>query len=216
MGEVLALDGPGGAGKTTVSRLTAERLGMARLDTGALYRAVTLAVLRRRVDSGDGSACAAVAADAVVRLTPEGHILLDGEDVTAAIRTGAVTAAVSAVSAHPGVRRHLVDLQRRLAGDGAWVVEGRDIGTVVFPDARLKVFLTASLEARAERRAAELGDGDVGRITGEIAERDRLDSSRADSPLRAAADAVMVDTTGLGAEAVVERIVELWREARGA
>ncbi len=216
MGEVLAVDGPGGAGKTTVSRLAAERLGMARLDTGALYRAVTLAVLRRGCDPEDADSCAAVAGDVDVRVGSSGAVFLDGEDVSSAIRSAAVTGAVSAVSAHSEVRRRLVDLQRRVAGGEAWVVEGRDVGTVVFPDARLKVFLTASLEARAARRAAELDEGDVERIAAGIAERDRQDSSRPDSPLRAASDAVIVDTTGLDVDEAVARIVELWREAGGA
>lgn len=208
--QVLAIDGPGGAGKSTVAGLVAARLGMSRLDTGALYRAVTSAVLHDGVPPGDADACAAVATRVRVEISG-GRVSVDGRDVTAEIRGPEVTAAVPAVSAHPGVRRALVAQQRDVAATGAWVVEGRDIGTVVFPDAALKVFLTASPAERARRRARELGETDLARVESEIRRRDTVDSTRPDSPLRPAEDAVTVVTDDLTADEVAARIAELWR-----
>lgn len=214
---VLAIDGPAGAGKSTVSQRVADALGVPMLDTGAMYRAITLACLRAGVDTADTAACAAVAERVVVDLEG-GRTRLDGDDVSEEIRGPAVTMAVSEVSAHPGVRRRLVDHQRRWAGrhDGC-VVEGRDIGTVVFPDARLKIFLVASARERAERRFRDETDAgravDLDELVADIDRRDRLDSTRAISPLVAAADAVEVDTTGRTIDAVVAAIVDLYRAA---
>lgn len=210
---VLAIDGPGGAGKSTVADLVAGRLGMRRLDTGALYRAVAAEVLRTATDPADAPACDAIAETATVTLDVDaGTVLVNGRDVTAEIRGPAVTAAVPVVSAHPGVRRAMVAQQRRTAGGAAWVVEGRDIGTVVFPDAVLKVFLTASPAERARRRAAEFGETDLDRVESEIRRRDLVDSTRPESPLRAADDAVTVNSDGLTADEVAGKIAELWRQ----
>lgn len=210
---VLAIDGPGGAGKSTVAGLVATQLGMRRLDTGALYRAVTSAVLYESVSPDDADACGAVARRVCVELV-DGRVVVDGRDVTAEIRGPEVTAAVPAVSAHPAVRRALVDQQRAVAASGAWVVEGRDIGTVVFPDAALKIFLTASPTERARRRAHELGETDLARVESEIRRRDTADSTRPDSPLRPAEDAVTVVTDDLTADEVAAEIAELWRQRR--
>ena len=218
---VVAMDGPSGTGKSTVSRRFARAAGAAYLDTGAMYRAVTLAVLRAGLD-GSAAEGDVVRVAAAARLRSGTDpvapaIELDGQDVEAEIRGTAVTQLVSAVSAYPAVRRLLVDRQRSLiAAADAVVVEGRDIGTVVLPDATLKIYLTAAPEARAERRAGQLGVTDprrIAEIAADLRRRDEYDSSRADSPLRPAADAVVVDSTGLDREAVVERVLEL---ARGA
>lgn len=215
---VVAMDGPSGTGKSTVSRRLARATGAAYLDTGAMYRAVTLAVLRAGLDpAGDDAEQAAVAAAGTVRsLTDPAApaVLLDGEEVEAEIRGPEVTRAVSAVSAHPPVRAALVAHQRRLIGeqDGI-VVEGRDIGSVVVPDAPLKVYLTASEEVRAARREAQ--DRKAGRVAdtatvlADTRRRDRLDSTRRTSPLHAAADALVLDTDDLSADAVLARLLEL-------
>jgi cytidylate kinase len=208
---VVALDGPSGTGKSTVARRLASRLGARYLDTGAMYRAATVAALRKGVDLADGVAVTAVVESARIEIStdPEqASVTLDGEPVDAEIRSPETTAAVSAVSAVPAVRALLVDAQRALIGDGGIVVEGRDIGSVVWPTARPKVYLTASPEARARRRAGEVG-GDVAAVAADIARRDGLDSSRAASPLTQAADAVELDTTDLGIDEVVDRLVEL-------
>lgn len=212
---VLAVDGPAGAGKSTVARSVAEAIGGRRLDTGAVYRAVTWAVLQRGVAPDDATACAAVARDVDVRFVDE-RVECDGVDVTAPIRGAEVTSAVSSVSAHRGVRDVAVALQRRIAVDGVWVVEGRDIGTVVFPDAVCKVFLTASPAERARRRAGDAapgadGDVDVAAVEADIRRRDALDSSREHSPLRPAEDAVELDTTTLSFEEVVASLAAIWR-----
>lgn len=208
---VVALDGPSGTGKSTVARRLASRLGARYLDTGAMYRAATVAALRKGVDLADGVAITAVVESARIEISTDPHnaaITLDGEAVDAEIRSAETTAAVSAVSAVPAVRALLVDAQRALIGDGGIVVEGRDIGSVVWPTARPKVYLTASPEARARRRAGEVG-GDVAAVAADIARRDGLDSSRAASPLTQVADAVELDTTDLGIDEVVDRLVEL-------
>jgi len=208
---VVALDGPSGTGKSTVARRLASRLGARYLDTGAMYRAATVAALRKGVDLGDGVAITSVVESARIEIStdPEhASVTLDGEPVDAEIRSGDTTAAVSAVSAVPAVRALLVDAQRALIGDGGIVVEGRDIGSVVWPTARPKVYLTASPEARARRRAGEVG-GDVAAVAADIARRDGLDSSRAASPLTQVADAIELDTTDLGIDEVVDRLVEL-------
>ena len=215
---MIAIDGPAGAGKSTVARKVAEALGYLYIDTGAMYRALTLAVLRAGVPVDDPAAVAAVVAGVRVRLEPSpagNRVFLDGEDVTAAIRTPEVSAAVSQVAAIPEVRRRLVTLQRQLAGGGGVVMDGRDIGTVVLPHADLKVFLTADLEERARRRYLELkavGHGlDLEEIRKNLEERDRLDSGRAVSPLRIADDAVIIDTTDRPVERVVAEVLRLCR-----
>lgn len=207
IGEVIAIDGPAGSGKSTISRMVADRLGLDMLDTGAMYRAVTCAVLRAGGDVHDAevSTAAADAADIVV-----GSIVtINGDDVTTAIRGAEVSANVSIVAAHPGVRRRLRGLQREwMVRHGGGVLEGRDIGTVVLPDAPLKIYLTASPEVRARRRSGDdLGGFDLEAAAANIAERDRIDSTRADSPLRPADDAVIVDTSDLTIDQVVDRIV---------
>jgi CMP/dCMP kinase len=212
----VTLDGPSGTGKSTVARGVAARLGAAYLDTGAMYRAATVAVLDAGVDPLDAEAVTrAVAAVRIVVGTEAGteRVEVDGVDVAARIRGPEVTRAVSPVSAVPAVRRQLVEQQRALvAAAGSVVVEGRDIGTVVLPDATLKVYLTAAPEIRARRRAGQLGITDpteIDDLAADLRRRDEYDSSRADSPLRPAADAVVVDSSRLTQQQVVERIVEL-------
>jgi cytidylate kinase len=208
---VVALDGPSGTGKSTVARRLAARLGARYLDTGAMYRAATVAALRNGIDLVDPVAVTRVveAAKIVISTDPEHvSITLDGEPVDAEIRSAETTAAVSAVSAVPAVRALLVDAQRELIADGGIVVEGRDIGSVVWPTARPKVYLTASAQARAQRRAGELG-ADVSAVAADIERRDTLDSNRAASPLMQAADAIELDTTELDIDEVVDRLVEL-------
>lgn len=209
---VVALDGPSGTGKSTVARRLASRLEARYLDTGAMYRAATLAVLRAGADPADPVAVTKVVENAEIALSTDPaapEVLLDGGDVSAEVRSAEVTGSVSAVSAVPSVRAQLVSLQRRLIGSGGIVVEGRDIGSVVWPMARPKVYLTASPEARARRRAAELPGTDVAAVAADIARRDGLDSTRAASPLMRADDAVELDTTDLDVEQVVDRLVEL-------
>jgi cytidylate kinase len=208
---VVALDGPSGTGKSTVARRLATRLGARYLDTGAMYRAATVAALRKGVDLTDGVAITTVVESARIEISTDpanASILLDGEAVDAAIRSAQTTAAVSAVAAVPAVRALLVDAQRELIADGGIVVEGRDIGSVVWPGARPKVYLTASAEARAQRRAGEFG-GDVAAVAADIARRDNLDSSRAASPLTQTEDAIELDTTQLAIDEVVGRLVQL-------
>jgi CMP/dCMP kinase len=219
MTPVVAIDGPSGAGKSTVARGVAAALGVEVLDTGAMYRAVTLAVLDAGVDPSDADPCAALARS--VRVDQEGlRTRLDGQDVSAEIRSPAVTGAVSIVAAHPGVRAVLVEHQRRWAAThGEGVVEGRDIGTVVFPDAVLKVFLTASDTERARRRRAEAnpdGTVSVDAVRAELDRRDRLDATRATSPLVPADDAVLIDTTDRPVGDLVDEIVADYRARRGA
>ena len=221
---VIALDGPSGTGKSTVARRLARRLGARYLDTGAMYRAATLAVLRAGVDPSDPEKVQLVVSDAEIAISTDPaapHIWLDGDPVDAEIRSGEVTAAVSAVSAVAEVRSQLVAQQRRLIGTGGIVVEGRDIGSVVYPDARPKVYLTASAETRARRRAGELSTTDVvtdvASVAADIERRDRFDSSRKVSPLARPVDAVELDTTELDVDQVVDRLIELARgRAAGA
>jgi cytidylate kinase len=197
---VVAIDGPAGAGKSTVARALADRLGFTYLDSGAMYRAVALAVLRRGEDP------AAVARDANVELGE--RVRLDGEDVTAAIRDPEVSEAASKVAADPEVREAVVAQQQRLLAAGDWVAEGRDIGTVVAPEADLKVFLTADPAERARRRARELGV-DEQTVLADQAIRDERDRTRAHSPLAPAPGATILDTTGLSLDEVVERLARL-------
>ncbi len=203
---VIAIDGPAGAGKSTVARALAQRLGYTYLDTGAMYRCVALAVQRR----GDEEPAAVARA---VDLELGERVRLDGEDVTQVIRTPEVTEAASRIAQDPAVRAVLVDKQRALLGQGDWVAEGRDIGSVVAPEAEVKVFLTADPAERARRRAQETG-ADAETIAREQSERDRRDTERAHSPLAPARDAVPVDTTGLTLDEVVAQVVLLVDEAR--
>jgi cytidylate kinase len=212
----ITLDGPSGTGKSSVARAVAARLDADYLDTGAMYRAATVAVLDAGVDPTDAVAVAGVVAAARIEVgTTAGEelVLVDGVDVAERIRSAEVTRAVSPVSAVPAVRRQLVEQQRALvfAAPGV-VVEGRDIGTVVLPDATLKIYLTAAPEVRAQRRAGQLGltePAEIASLAEDLRRRDEYDSSRADSPLRPAADAVIVDSTDLDREAVIDRVVEL-------
>jgi cytidylate kinase len=219
----ITLDGPSGTGKSSVARGVAARLGAAYLDTGAMYRAATVAVLDAAVEPEDAAAVARTVAAANIEVGTEAGtelVRVDGVDVAARIRGPEVTRTVSAVSAVPSVRRQLVDQQRALvAAADAVVVEGRDIGTVVLPDATLKVYLTAAAEVRAQRRAGQLGITDpaeIAALAADLRRRDEYDSSRADSPLRPADDAVVVDSTDLDQQGVVDRIVELAASHVGA
>lgn len=205
---VIAIDGPAGAGKSTVGRAVAGELGLEYLDTGAMYRAVTYAVLRRGIEPGAVDDVGDVARAIELTVGDDG-VFVDGLDATTEIRGREVTGAVSAVAANSQVRAALVNRQRRWVDDhGGGVIEGRDIGSVVFPDADLKLYVTASPRVRAERRVAEIG-GDVDEVEASIIERDRKDSSRADSPLTEADDATTVDTTGMSIDEVVSHILSL-------
>lgn len=220
---VIAIDGPAGTGKSTVSKLLAQRVGAHYLDTGAMYRAATLAVQRAGVSPEAPDAIAAVVADARIELRADGSggswVFLDGDDVSAPIRTDEVTNAVSAVSAVPAVRSKMVALQRLHAVDDFVVVEGRDIGTVVFPDAQVKIFLTATPEARALRRHRQNlsagRDSDFEQVLESVNRRDHLDSTRTVSPLRPADDAVIVDTSDLSLEQVLDELAGLVQTRTG-
>ena len=210
---MIAIDGPAGAGKSTVGRALADRLGLDYLDTGAMYRAMTFAALRRGVAEGDLAEVAAMAPD-VELAVGDGVVIVDGVDATAAIRGREVTEAVSQVAANPAVRSVLVEQQRAWVRErGGGVVEGRDIGSVVFPDADLKLYITASPRIRAERRVREIG-GDIDEVERSIIQRDRYDSTRDHSPLTETDDAVTVDTTGMTIDEVVERILDLLARTR--
>jgi cytidylate kinase len=214
---VVALDGPSGSGKSSVARGVATDLGLRYLDTGAMYRAMTWWMLQNGVDVANPAAVAARAGEPQLVVGTDAakpRIVVDGVDVSDPIRGREVTNAVSAVSAVPEVRRRLVEIQRRAIGTGGIVVEGRDIGTVVVPDARVKVFLTASASARAHRRNAELSDpaATVSRTHEDILRRDRLDSTRTASPLAQAEDAYELDATYLTLDEVIGRVTALVRE----
>jgi cytidylate kinase len=218
---VVAIDGPAGSGKSTVSRGVAAALGIPTLDTGAMYRAVTLAALRAGIDLADGDAVAALARAADIE-QEAGGVRLDGRDVSAEIRGPEVTAAVSQVSAHPPVRTVLVDRQRAwVAAHGGGVLEGRDIGTVVLPDAAVKVFLTARDDVRAARRqrdeAAAARTVEVSHVRDALNSRDAADATlgRATRAEDAAVDAIVLDTSDLSAEEVVDAIVAVARDVRG-
>jgi cytidylate kinase len=221
---VIAIDGPAGTGKSSVSKGLARTLGARYLDTGAMYRIVTLAVLRAGVDLGDTPAIESAATDVPLSVgydPDEDRAYLDAEDVSSEIRGDAVTKAVSAVSAVPSVRARRVGLQRELAaGPGSVVVEGRDIGTVVLPDADVKIFLTASAEERARRRNEQNVAGglvnDYEAVLADVERRDHLDSTRAVSPLRAADDALVVDTSDMSESEVIAHLVELVEQRAGA
>ncbi len=207
---VIAIDGPAGAGKSSVARALAERLGFTYLDSGAMYRCAALAALERGADTGDAGAMGELAASLAIGLDGE-RVELDGRDVSAAIRAPEVTEASSRISVHPAVREAMVARQRRLIAAGRYVAEGRDIGTVVSPEAPLKVFLTASPEERARRRAEQTG-ADPAAVLAAQRERDARDETREHSALRAAEDAVELDTTGLALDEVVGRVESLARQ----
>jgi CMP/dCMP kinase len=207
---VIAIDGPAGAGKSSVARGVAAALAFTYLDSGAMYRSVALAALQRGVDLDDPAAMGELARSLEIGLD-DGRIELDGTDVTEAIRSPDVTGASSRAAVHPEVREAMVARQRALIEGRRYVAEGRDIGTVVSPDAPLKVYLTASDEERARRRAAESGES-VDAVLDAQRSRDSRDQTRAHSALRAADDAVQIDTTGLSLEQVVARVVELAHE----
>ena len=216
---VIAIDGPAGAGKSTVARRVAQQLGCIYVDTGAMYRAVTNRTLGRGLDPTDAAAVGELAARIDVRFVREGEnlrVLADGRDVTEQIRTPAVTAAVAQISQVPAVRQAMVRLQRELAAAGKAVLDGRDIGTVVTPDACCKIFLTASAGERARRRWLELREKgytpDQDQLRREMEQRDKQDSERELAPLVQAPDAVAIDTTGLTIDEVVDRIVEIYQD----
>ena len=212
---VIAIDGPSGSGKSTVARMVAAQLEYSFVESGAMYRAVALAAIESGTDLHDGAALGRLAEAAGIRFVPQssGNRLFLGErDVTEAVRSPAVTDASSIVSVHPAVRQELVARQRVLGRDGGVVMEGRDIGTKVFPEADLKIFLDASPEVRSERRFRDIGEsGEVthARVLQEMAERDRRDRERGVSPLVPAADSIYIDTSRMGTHEVVERILAL-------
>ena len=217
---LVAIDGPAGAGKSTVTRAFAERLGLTYLDTGAMYRSVTWLVQNNGIDVSDSTAIEQLLTDFDLNLSaPSGggqRVMVNGEDVSTMIRSPEVTAAVSTVAAHPCVRRALTTQQKQMGAKGGLVAEGRDIGTAVFPDADLKVFLTASVEERARRRAADLAQRgfpvpQMQALEAQIAERDRLDSTRAEAPLVMADDAVELITDGMSIDAVINALVQEFR-----
>ncbi|PKQ38606.1 MAG: (d)CMP kinase [Actinobacteria bacterium HGW-Actinobacteria-1] len=220
---IIAIDGPAASGKSTVARAVARRLGFRYLDTGAMYRAIAAEAVRLGLPLEDAGAMAALAETTHISFTYAegdpipGAVLVGGADVTAEIRTPQVDAAVSLVARIPGVRAALVPIQRRFATGSDTVVEGRDIGTVVFPDAAVKVYLTATPEERARRRFGDREaaghEAEIAAVAADIAQRDMLDSTRAASPLATAADAHVIDTTGLSVDGVVDQIEALVREA---
>jgi cytidylate kinase len=213
---IIAIDGPSGAGKGTVARAVAARLEYRHLDTGAMYRAVAWKALREGIDLTNEEGVAALAAR-VPFVLEEGRVVIDGDDVTRAIRTPEIDRAATMVARLPAVRRVLVSRQRDIGAGGAIVMEGRDIGTVVFPDADVKIYLDASPEERARRRASDPAHAAsasraLTEVATALAERDRNDSTRADSPLARASDAILVETTGQPVEAVVERVMDVVHE----
>ena len=215
-GLIVAIDGPAGAGKSTTARLLAARLGYALLDTGAIYRSMALRARERGVAWDDGPGVAALADGIEIAFRLEGtvnHVTLNGKDVTAAIRAPEISDGASRVSALPEVRAALLGLQRRIGAEGGVVVEGRDIGTVVFPDAEAKFFLTASADERARRRVAELAAAgkavDAAQTKAEMLARDARDSTRASAPLKKADDAIEIDSSAMGPDAVVARMADV-------
>jgi CMP/dCMP kinase len=214
---VIAIDGPSGAGKGTVARAVAARLGYRHVDTGAMYRAVAWKALHDRVDPQDEAAVAAIGERAAFDLE-DGRVLIDGHDVARAIRTPEIDRAAAIVARHPAVRRALVARQRLYAENDGVVMEGRDIGTVVFPGADVKIYLDASPDERARRRAADPAHTARGRqladVATALAERDRSDSTRTVSPLAIASDALVIDTTELPIDEVVDRVLAIVEQKR--
>jgi cytidylate kinase len=215
---IVAIDGPAASGKSTVAKLVAKRLGFRYIDTGAMYRAITWQALEQKIDISDESALTRLAESAEIKLFPDQRsvyrICVNGQDVTDEIRTPKVNAAVSTVSKVPGVRTALIKKQREFAKTGAdLVVEGRDIGTVVFPEADFKIFLTASPQVRAKRRQLELAEKglkvEISTVEREIIARDQIDSSRSVGPLTRAPDAYILNTTNKSVKQVVEEIIKL-------
>ncbi len=212
----IAIDGPSGAGKSTIARRVAEKLGYVYVDTGAMYRAIGVHVMRNKLPTNDAQAVISVLYDAHIELTymnGEQHILLNGEDVSRDIRFPEASMAASNVSAIPEVRAYLFDLQKNIANSTNCIMDGRDIGTVVLPDAQVKVFLTATAEERTRRRFLELQQKgtpvDYDTLLAEIRQRDYNDSNRAAAPLKRAADAIEIDSTGLTIDEITDRIVKL-------
>lgn len=216
---IVAIDGPAGAGKSTIGRLLAERVGFIRVDTGSLYRAVGLACMDAGV-AGEGSALDAALAGLDLDLGPNGEVILAGVDVSARIRTPEVSKAASTFAAFPAVRAALMDLQRRLGRARDSVLEGRDIGTVVFPDAEVKIYLTASSEVRAQRRLAELEErgveADFETVKAQIEARDAADMNRKIAPLKKADDAIEVDASNLSIDGVVQACAAIIEAARAS
>lgn len=219
---IVAIDGPSGAGKSTVAKAVARKLGFSCLDTGAMYRAIAWKALADGIDLQDEEALGALARECEISFEHEGsdpiprRVFIDGKDITSAIRTAEIDKAVSPVSAAPAVRAALVAQQQRIGSQGDYVVEGRDIGTTVFPDAACKVFLTASAEERAHRRVRQNVDRDLGSIDYEevltdIIRRDNVDSSRTVSPLKPAEDAVHIDSTNCYIEEIIDQICSIAR-----
>jgi len=211
---IIAIDGPAGSGKSTVARALADRLGLEYLDTGAMYRAVTFATLRRGVDPSEADQVARIVADMELEIRRDG-VTVDGVDASIEIRGPEVSRAVSIVATNPAVRQEMVRRQRAwVANRDGGVLEGRDIGTVVFPDADLKVYLTADPEVRAQRRSKEVSDLDYETVAADLARRDALDQGREESPLVEAEDAFLLDTTGLSVPEIIE-VIAARVDARG-
>jgi len=215
-GKIIAIDGPAGSGKSTTAKMLASRLGYIYLDTGAMYRAVTLSALENGISPDDGQALEAIALKVDIELRTEygsTKVIMNGRDVTEGIRTPEVTSAVSPVSAHPGVRKALVRRQREMAKKGNFVVEGRDTTSVVFPDADLKIYLDASLQERARRRLIDFSRQGVNTTLEEqmqlLSKRDEHDSKRAHSPLTKTEDSILIDTTNLSIDEQVDKIIKL-------
>lgn len=219
-GPIIAIDGPAGAGKSTVARHLAQHFGLLNLETGAMYRAFALKAILSDQDFDDSAALERLARNTTITLEPSraaNRVYLDARDVTERIRDSDVTQGASRISVHPAIRSWMVDLQREMGRKGGVVMEGRDIGTVVFPDADIKVFLEASPEARSQRRyeqnaasgSAQAQKFDHAAVSKELRERDERDRNRADSPLRPAADAIVIDSTELSLDQVLTRIEEL-------
>jgi len=213
---IVAIDGPAGAGKSTLARRVAERIGSVYIDTGAMYRAIALWAMRQSIPTSDAHRLEALANHAKIEFIPgENRLLLNGEDVSAEIRTPAVATAASEVAAIPGVRRAMVSLQREIADRSSIVMEGRDIGTIVFPDAEVKIYLDANTDVRAQRRAEELTTKqipfDLDLLRQQIEERDSRDRNRAASPLMQAGDATYLDSSNLSASEVEEEILRIIR-----